>query len=202
MAVTAKKGSNSTSTYNVAGAALSDINKEMDKKGPKDPNDGSRYSGSCIATLSLNIGAKDFAFETVKGSSPTKVTATFSAGNVSSSCEIVLPKLASNKGLSSAALKEWNRFVTAVETHEDGHVDAYFAEAKAIAGELNDMSASGSGANEKAAQVAAQKALLELAKKAYGGNALRDRANASAKAYDAKTRHGESQKAVLDAGIS
>lgn len=202
MAVTARKGRINKSTYTVAGDTLEAINKDIDRKGPKDPNDGKRYSGLCSGKLTLLIGPSDFAFVTTAGSSPVEVTATLAGGTVTSDCEITLPKLASDKGLSATAKKEWNRFLAAVETHEDGHVDAYFAEAKALAKELNEMSATGSGKDEKSARVAAQRALVGAMSKAYGGSVLSDRAGANAKAYDARNKHGESQGAVLDGRIA
>jgi predicted secreted Zn-dependent protease len=100
------------------------------------------------------------------------------------------------------AVKEWNRFADAVDTHENGHVDAYYAEAQALAKELTAMSATGQGKDEKTARVVAQRALVEAMKKAYGGDVLDKRAGASAKSYDAKTKHGESQGAVLDGRIA
>ena len=202
MAVTARKGRTSTSTYTVAGETLADLVKEIDRKGPKDLNDGKRYSGLCVGKISLLIGANDFAFVTTAGASPVEVTATLAAGTVTNDCEITMPKLASNKGLSSAAQKEWNRFVAAVDKHENGHVDAYFADAQDLAKELNGMSATGTGKDEKSARVAAQRALLEAMKKAYGGTVLNDRVGAIAKAYDSRTKHGESQGAVLDGRIT
>jgi predicted secreted Zn-dependent protease len=202
MAVTAKKGSSSTRTYSVSGKSLDEIVKAMDKNGPKDPNDGSRYSGSCIGTLTIAIGAKDFAFAARKDSSPVEVTASFGSGGVGSSCVITLPALASDKGLSDAAKKEWTRFLAAVQTHEQGHVDAYFDEAKAIADELNKLAATGTGKDEKHARIAAAKALVALADKSFSVAKLSDRAKASAKAYDAKTKHGATQKAVLDGTIN
>lgn len=202
MGVTARKGRISKSTYVVAGDTLEAINKDIERKGPKDPNDGKRYSGLCSGRLTLLIGPGDFALATAAGSSPVEAKATLSGGTVTSDCEITLPKLASAKGLSAAAKKEWDRFLAAVETHEDGHVDAYFAEAKELAKELNAMSASGTGKDEKVARVAAQRALVEAMKKAYGGTVLNDRAGANAKAYDARTKHGESQGAVLDGRIA
>jgi hypothetical protein len=35
-------------TYSVAGKTLADIHKDIQKKGPVDPNEGKRYAGSCL----------------------------------------------------------------------------------------------------------------------------------------------------------
>ena len=43
--------------------------------------------------------------------------------------------------------------------------------------------------------------MLKTVEKAFGGTALDDRMKANAKAYDARTHHGESQGTVLDGSI-
>jgi hypothetical protein len=70
-----------------------------------------------------------------------------------------------------------------------------------VAAELDALQATATGKTEKAARAAAAAAMLKTVEKAFGGTALNDRMKASAKAYDAKTRHGESQGAVLDGSI-
>jgi len=72
----AKRGSTTTKTYAVSGKTLDEINKDMMKKGPPDPNEGRKYSGSCKGELVVAIGGSDFAFETTPDSSPLEVTAT------------------------------------------------------------------------------------------------------------------------------
>jgi hypothetical protein len=39
---------------------LADINKDIQKKGPVDTNEGRRYSGSCLGKLSVGIRDKDW----------------------------------------------------------------------------------------------------------------------------------------------
>ena len=202
MGVTAKKGSTKTTTYSLTGATLADVVKEIDKKGPVDPNESTRYSGKCLGRIDLTLTAADLDLAVTPGTTPVEVVAKLKSGGVVTSCEITLPKLASLNKLSAAAKKEWERFAKAVSTHEDGHADAYFAEAKKLAAELDTISVTATGANEKAAKAAATKALLDALKARYGGSTLTDRMKAVAKAYDAKTKHGESQGAKLDGSIA
>jgi predicted secreted Zn-dependent protease len=202
MAVSATKGGTKTSTYTVGGKTLADIVKDIDAKGPVDPNESKRYSGKCTGRLDLQLTAKDLDVQLSAGKSPVEAVARLKSGSVTTSCAIVMPKLASDKDLSDAAKKEWKRFVEAVGKHETGHADAYFAEAQSLARELDKMTATATGKTEKAAQAAAAKALLEQLKATYGGSVLDDRMKASAKAYDAKTKHGQTQGAVLDGKIA
>lgn len=202
MGVSASKGGSSVTTYTVSGATLADIVKDMDKKGPTDPNESKRYSGRCTGRIDLKLTDKDLDLQVTPGKTPVTVVASLKSGSVSSSCQVVMPRLASDKDLSDAAKKEWKRFVAAVQTHEDGHADSYFDEAKKLAAELDKVSVSATGKDEKAARAAAIKALYAQLQKSYGGSALDDRMKANAKAYDAKTKHGESQGAVLDGKIA
>ena len=197
----AKRGSASTSTYTVQGQSLAELMKEIEKKGPKDPNDGKRYAGLCTGKMTLQIGKDDFAFVTTPNKTPVEVKATIDGGAFISSSTTMLPKLSSEKGLSPAALKEWNRFLAATEKHEDGHADSYYELAKTLCGEASALSAIGTGKDEKHAQVNAQNALVAILAKTFGGTTLPDRIKAETKDYDKKTKHGESQGAVLKTSI-
>jgi hypothetical protein len=80
--MTAKQGTAGTKNYTVVGKTLEDINADMMKKGPPDPNDKKRYSGSCLGELDLKIASADFDFKTTDGSSPIEVTATLKGGTI------------------------------------------------------------------------------------------------------------------------
>lgn len=198
----AKRGAVSTKTYTVGGKTLADILKDMEKKGPPDPNEGKRYSGSCLGKLTIAIAPGDFEFDVAGSGGKFAAKARLKGGSVTSSAVITAPKLASDKDLSSDAKKEWNRFVAAVGIHERGHADSYYALAVTVAKDIVSMTANGTGSTEKAAKLAANKALVDQISKKYGGNAIDNLIKADAKAYDAKTKHGESQGAVLKASIS
>jgi predicted secreted Zn-dependent protease len=201
--MTSKQGTASTKNYSVAGKTLDDINNDMMKKGPPDPNDKKRYSGSCLGELDLKIGSGDFDFKTTDGSSPIEVTATLKGGTIACNTTTTMPKLASDKDLSDDAKKEWKRFISKVQVHEDGHADSYLKLAKTISDDLNTMSGKGTGKDERTAQVAAAKDLTtQIATKLSGTNSLSQQIKDDAKAYDAKTKHGQTQGAVLDASIT
>ena len=201
--MTAKQGTASTKTYTVVGKTLEEINKDMQKKGPPDPNDGKKYSGSCRGELDLKIGSSDFDFKTTDGSDPIEVTATLKGGTIACNTITTMPKLASDKDLSDDAKKEWKRFISKVQVHEDGHADSYLKLAKTISDDLNTMSGKATGKDEKTAQVLAAKDLTtQIATKLSGTNSLSQQIKDDAKAYDAKTKHGQTQGAVLDASIT
>ena len=197
----AKRGSDSTSTYALQGKSLAEILKEIEKKGPKDPSDGKRYAGLCTGKMTLQIGKDDFAFVTTPDKAPVEVKASLDGGSFTSSTTTMLPKLVADKNLSPTALKEWNRFRIATVKHEDGHADSYFELAKTLCSEAIALSAIGTGKDEKTAKINAQNALLKVLATTFGGSTLPDRIKDDAKDYDKRTKHGESQGALLKASI-
>jgi predicted secreted Zn-dependent protease len=111
--------------------------------------------------------------------------------------------LASDKDLSADAKKEWKRFLSKLQVHEDGHADSYLKLAKTISDDLNTMSGKGTGKDEKTAQILAAKDLTtQIAKNLSGTNSLDQQIKKDAKAYDAKTKDGQTQGAVLDTDIT
>jgi predicted secreted Zn-dependent protease len=201
--MTAKQGTAGSKTYTVVGKTLEDINADMMKKGPPDPNSKQRYSGSCLGELVLDIKSSDFDFKTTDGSSPTEVTVTLKGGTLTCNTTTTMPKLASDKDLSVDAKKEWKRFLSKVQLHEDGHADSYLKLAKTISDDLNTLSGKATGKDEKTAQALAVKDLTtQISTKLSGTNSLSQQIKDDAKAYDAKTKHGQTQGAVLDASIT
>lgn len=202
MAVTARRGRTNSGSYNISGSTLEEINRDILRRGPADPNEGRRYSGVCLCMIDIQLGSRDVEFETTAGSSPLEVTASVTGGIVTNNCEISLPNLRTESALTAAARGEWRRFLAAVETHEQGHVESYFPEAQRIAQALTGLSATGTGRNEAAAQRAAAAALTAQISREYSRARLEEIANANARAYDSRTRHGASQGAVLDLTIA
>ena len=202
MGITAKRGTVSEKSYAVSGSTLADINKDIEKKGPTDPNESKRYAGSCLGEIAIKLEAKDIEFESKADGKAFAAVARLKSGSVTSSAVITVPKLASDKALSDAAKKEWNRFLIALGVHERGHADSYYALAVSVAHELLHLSGEAVGASEKQAKAAAAKSLYERISKAYSAKAIGDLVKADAKAYDGKNKHGESQGAVLKASIA
>jgi predicted secreted Zn-dependent protease len=58
MPVSGRAGRSSTREYQIAGSSLAEINRAIERAGPRDPNDGTRYTGSCIGTLRVAIAAR------------------------------------------------------------------------------------------------------------------------------------------------
>jgi predicted secreted Zn-dependent protease len=193
-----KKGSVSTSTYTVAGKTLDDILRQIQSKGPKDPNDGKRYAGLCLGELQIDIKGGDLEFTPTPDGK--KVSVIVKGGAVKANAKITLPKLASDKDLSPAAKKEWQRFLAATEKHEIGHHDSLIDVAKTVAKDIAAMTGDGQGKDEKTAKQAANVDLVNKIKAQYG-SALPGLVTDDIKAYDGKTKHGESQGAKLDATI-
>lgn len=202
MGITAKRGAVSEKTYAVNGKTLEEINKDMEKKGPTDPNESKRYSGSCLGEIKITLTEKDLELEAKASGGSFAAVARLKSGLVTSSAVITVPKLGSDKALSDAAKKEWKRFIVMVGVHERGHADSYYALAVKVAGELAGMEGSATAANEKLAKGGAIKVLYDRISKKYSATAIGDLVKADAKAYDAKNKHGESQGAVLDASIA
>ena len=202
MGFTARRGTVSDKTYTVSGKTLEEINKDMAKKGPPDPNESKKYSGSCLGKLEIDIKPKDIEYEVKSKDGKFAAIARLKSGYITSTAVITTPKLASDKGLSDAARKEWNRFIVFVGVHERGHADSYYGLAVTVMQDMSGMSGAGTGKSENEAKTAATKALYEQITKKYDGPKLSDLVKADAKAYDAKNKHGESQGALLDASIA
>ena len=201
MGFIARRGAVSDKSYTVSGKTLDEINKDMAKKGPPDPNESKKYSGSCQGKLEIDIKPKDIEHEVKSNGGKFAAIARLKSGYITSTAVITAPKLASDKGLSDAARKEWNRFIVFVGVHERGHADSYYGLAVKVMEDMSGMSGTGTGKSEDEAKTAATKALFATITAKYGGSALADLIKADAKAYDSKTKHGESQGALLDASI-
>lgn len=202
MGITAKRGAVSEKTYTVGGKTLEEINKDIEKKGPTDPNESKRYAGSCLGEIAIKLEGKDVEFEVKKDGSNHSAVAKLKSGLVTSTSVITVPKLGSDKGLSDPAKKEWKRFLAMLGVHERGHADSYYALAVSVAQDLANMNGSAMGTSEKEAKGAALKQLYERISKKYTKTAIENLVKADAKAYDAKNKHGESQGAKLDASIA
>lgn len=197
MPLALKKGKITNSTYSVKGDTLADINAQIEKSGPKDPNDGKRYSGSCKCEATLDSSSTKTDQTVTQDGEKFEVEMWIKDGTMNYPCTITMPKLGSNK-LSKAAKDEWDRFLGAVSTHEDGHVDSYEVELKAVVKEIEALRGNGKGDTEKAAV----KAALDDLKTQLGSINLTTRLNKNAAEYDKKTGHGKTQKAVLDTSIT
>lgn len=191
----------STKPYTVKGATLADIQKEIDKKGPKD---GSKnVAGLC--TCSLEMDAKSTAIDfnvTQNNKGEYEAEAYFTKGTLNWPCTITMPKCSSVSKLSKPAQKEWKRYMGCLETHETAHVPEYEKEIKAIAAEIEALRGNATNADENKAKKAAFDALAKTFTTDYSQAKNDARLEANAEAYDKKTKHGKTQGAVLDTSIT
>ena len=191
----------SWSGYTVRGRSLPDLVKDIARKCPKDPTGTRRSAGGCVVEIRHNLADNDLKFETKAGSSPVEVKATLTGGTMLCQCQIVVPKLASEKDLKPLALKEWKRFRIAVEKHAKGLSNAYLKLAQTLATEVTVVSAVGKEKDEKAAREEARKGVEAILDKKYDRTAIIVRIKVAARLYNAKTKNGAARGAALDTKI-
>ena len=188
--------------YTVRGRSLDALVKDIAQKCPKDPSGVRRTAGGCSVEIKHDLDDKDLKFETKAGSSPCEVKATLTGGTMLCECQIIVPKLASEKDLKPPALKEWKRFRLAVEKHAQGLSNAYLKLAQTLASEVTVVSAVGKEKDEKAAKAEARKAVEAILDKKYDKPAIAARIKLAAKLYNAKTKNGAAKGATLDTKIA
>lgn len=191
-----QKRTGKNSSYACKGDTLKDLGAFIKKNGPLDPNAGKRYAGLAKCKADLSLAQKNFDFKVTKKGDKNEVEVTVKGAELKYTCDIVLPKLGASK-IKGDAKKEWERFVKAVSTHEDGHVTEYEKEMKAAAKDVDKMKGKGKDKKEDKAK----KAAFEDFKKQLNKLNLAQRITDNAKAYDASNGHGESQGAMLNMAI-
>lgn len=195
------KRTESRSGYTVRGRSLGELVKNIAQKCPKDPSGVRRTAGGCTVQIKHDLDDKDLKFETKAGSSPIEVKATLTGGTMLCVCQIIVPKIASEKDLKPVALKEWKRFRLAVEKHAQGLSNAYLKLTHTLAGEVTVVSAVGKEKDEKAARAEARKAVEAILDKKYDKTAIAARIKLAAKLYNAKTKNGAAKGAALNTKI-
>jgi len=189
------------STYAVTGNSLKEIWADIQKKGPKDPNDNKKVaaltkttlivadrwdpevrSGSCLedGTIETYVGAKNIAM---------KIEAT-----------IKMPKLGKH-ALSPKAKKEWDRFIKKLDAHEREHVDVTEKLAKDMGTEILKLEGFGSAQDEKKSFEAGKADFIKKYLKDYSGQKISKRITEAAKKFDKSTKHGAKHGAVLNTDI-
>ncbi len=176
--------------YKVKGATLADIRKDIDRSGPKDPNDGKQCAALTTTKLIVDLGKAEPA-----PAGPVEqhgdiyfATAKLKSLTVRMESEILLPRLA-GKGLSKKAEAEWARFEKALAIHEGKHFRLAHDEATAIVKEMQEMRAEGTGDSEREAARHAFANLLIALKEAYETGLDERLAEVHVK-FDKKTGHG------------
>ena len=92
--------------------------------------------------------------------------------------EIVLPRWTPPADADSSVITEWNRFITALETHEAGHKDISARAGRDLKDQLRGLTGLCSQVNMRASDIARR---------------VIDGASQAQRRYDAETRHGLAQ---------
>jgi predicted secreted Zn-dependent protease len=183
MAITVKKGTVKTNTYDVSGDTLADIWSDIQKKGPK--HKGAVRAGKTICKVNMDAASSKIEFTTTQGNKEFESEAKMTKGTLKYDCTIQTPKLKSDKTLSDAAKKEWARFMKELVAHEDEHVTDFGKEADKIGGEIDKLTATGKGADKKKAEKEALSAYTKVFTSKYSEAENDKRLAASADALDA-----------------
>jgi len=191
MAVTVKKENQKLKTYKITGATLDDVWKQIQKKGPKDPNDGKKVAALTTTQLKIDAGSAGFApdgeiTENPDGTFTAK--AKFDRFELVHSADTLYPN--HDGKLSVKPLLEWGKYVALVLGHEKMHVNKSEAEAEKIAREIEALRGEASGADRKEAAKNAAGDLLKTFKKSFDQKKLDARITAVHKAFDKSSGHG------------
>lgn len=166
-------GRTSVYYYDVHGRTVAELRADMRKLGPK--LDGTSFVGETRSPMRWT-----WKTESMGGNS-----CTIREVSVSVNAQITLPRWTPPADTEPGLLTEWNRFLTALETHEAGHKDISAKAATAIIARLRGLSAPcsmvGTRANDLAQDIVSRASVEQLA-------------------YDATTRHGITQGTAFGAG--
>ncbi len=187
-------------TYAVNGNTLEAIWADIERRGPKDTNDGKR-----VASVTLTELVIDAAWEPrlrsseiiTRGEERTNiVTISVEDMRITVTGAITMPKLG-KAVLSKTAKKEWDRFVGEVEKHELGHVDATKAVAQPIYADAQAMRTTGEAPTFDEAMTKARAALEKAFEKIGGPAMITKLVTAAHVKYDSSTGHGPKLKVTI-----
>lgn len=181
--------------YDISGIKLTELPPQF-KYNP--------YAAETAYTLNQN-----YAYETIKnGKDPISckytTTGKFTSCTWSTTALVDLPNWVNKTNATQNAQTEWNRFIAAVQVHENGHVkivnDFKQDKTASYTDKLLKISVTGSGDTQEAATADAIAKLKTEANKNYD-DALQELNGLNDK-YDADTNHGVTQGAVLNTSIN
>ncbi len=156
--------------YDVSGNSAKELRDQMRQKGPFG-KDGKRYDARTDWHVSWNYRYQPFP----EGCRFTELQTTFTV-------TIILPNW-SSVGASAALVRKWERYMSALRLHEDGHQSNGVKAAEEIQALQSLRSSAGCPALMK-----------EFQSKA---DSIFDKYRAADDAYDASTGHGRSQGATF-----
>lgn len=166
-------GRTSVFYYDVHGSTIAELRADMRRLGPK--VDGTSFVGETRSPMRW----------TWRTESTRSGTCVIRDVNVLINAQITLPRWTPPANADSNVVKEWNRFLTALEVHEAGHKDISAKAGKAIIDRLRNLSEPcgllGTRANELTRDIVTRQMDEQ-------------------RAYDATTRHGLTQGTAFGMG--
>ncbi len=160
-------------TYTVQGKTPREIRSSLNQAGPTAVGEDRRYDALTNWTLQWS-----FRFQS------SNASCSLVAATLELDVTTILPQLASPEAASSDTFTRWQRFVSALATHEQGHVDRELAGANDLRAEIEQT------------QPAATCSDLGQALNVLGDQEV-EHMKAGDAVYDEQTGHGRSQRAIF-----
>lgn len=161
-----------THYYDIRGASAAELRQQMSRLGPPD-RDGRRYD----AYTKWYVAWRFTYHEDGKSCRIERVT-------TSADVTYTLPRWKVPRAAAPELTAHWDRYLAALQTHEDGHRDFGVRGAHEVEQQIRALPAHGSCRELEAAANAA-------------GHRVLDKYRAQELAYDRDTRHGATQGAVF-----
>ncbi|MEW9919407.1 DUF922 domain-containing protein [Marimonas sp. MJW-29] len=190
----------STKYYSITGNTLEEVQKSIEKKGPKDPNDGKRVTAVTATDIIVADNWEPEVRKVAYGIGSAEVTVGVKNMKMTVEGTILMPKLGTNK-LSPAAKKEWERFVKKLLVHEKEHMDVAQKVAEEMKKVIMAMTGVGTGGNDSKALTAAKEDFLKTYASTYSPKQISALISDAHKKFDKKTDHGAKHGARLDTSI-
>ncbi|MBD0337574.1 MAG: DUF922 domain-containing Zn-dependent protease [Cyanobacteria bacterium Co-bin13] len=161
--------------YPISGSSAAQLRRQMTQQGPFEPSEGRRYDARTEWLVQWSYRYNRASNRCSVDSLATKVDVT-----------ITYPQWTPSSAAPRSLVSEWQRYMTALQNHEDGHKDNGIAAGRDILYALKQLPAYPScQALDNAANVASQTIIR--------------RYNQRDLDYDHTTNHGSSQGAVFPA---
>lgn len=159
--------------YPIRGLSDTELRSQMAQQGPLDTVEGRRYDANTAWTVRWSYRYRSVGNQCAIASVKTKVDITFT-----------LPQWQPAAGTARSLIAEWNQYLAALQTHEDGHKNHGVAAGQAVMQTLSRLPAA---ASCQSLGAAANKAAQQIVQ----------RYNQKDIEYDRLTQHGFTQGAVF-----
>lgn len=190
-----------TTTYPVGGATLEDVQKDIKKKGPKDPNDNKNVAAITDTEVRVHDRWLPEVRKVAYGSDgKAEVTVGVKTMSIIISTIIHMPRLGTNT-LSAKAKKEWDRFRKKLFEHEKQHINVAKGIAQYMDKDIAKITGTAKGETDTKAETAAKKDLLKNYLAKYSSDKIKKIVLDGHARYDKRTDHGAKYGAKLDTSI-